>query len=393
MFNKRRIILIFCILIPLLLYAQNDSLSLDTSFNTIDKVESNNKKDNDIEEIKIAARKMMTDAGLLEQKAIELNNAANNLDYEKDKDNIDKMKIKAKQLQEKAEQIREKALKLYESANKYNYADNQESNIEDKESDEPEKIEEVSEFKKKAREVKDTIQLLTKEGAKAFLNSFIGKKRGSRKRGYGGGLGPVVGLHTVNLEPVKELIPIFPSKYNGYKLALTSIHGNYDNFLLIGGLGYGGIGNGFRIGGGGRGGSRSYSVVYNDTTWVTKVSVGYGGFLAEKCFIKNRANWFIGGMIGGGNISVTPSYTTGVFEEVSDDNYDFNELKASFMLLEFHGGFTYTMVSWLHIGMDISTPFFLAPDGFKNNTDRSLTNGFMTINPGLRIRFILGNIG
>ena len=46
----------------------------------------------------------------------------------------------------------------------------------------------------------DTVRLATREGVRDFLYSFTEKKRGSRDRGYGGALGPVVGVHVVNVE-------------------------------------------------------------------------------------------------------------------------------------------------------------------------------------------------
>ncbi len=379
--------LMLFLLMPLLLLAEEvqsqDTVETDTTEEkaTLDAEQ--------LSAIKLSARKFIKEAELLEERAQELRDEASDLDYAEEAFAIKEMRAKAEYLQDRAELLRERAEELYESAEELESPEKVKYTKKETRSDN----ERRREIRERAMAIKDTIQLYTREGVKALLDGFRGKKRSTRERGYGGGCGPVVSMHAINLDPVKELIPSFPLKYAGYRQALSSIGGSYENFLLMGGLGYGAIGNGIRIGGGGRGGSRSYSVLLRDTTWITEVSVGYGGFLAEKCFVHGDMNWFVGGMIGGGNISVTPSYSTGVFDVINEDDFSFNKLKTNFMLLELHSGFTYTLVNWFHIGTDIAVPFFLAPDGFKNSGKRSLTNGFMNVNPGIRIRFILGNIG
>jgi hypothetical protein len=247
-------------------------------------------------------------------------------------------------------------------------------------------------FRKKMREIKDTIQILTLEGAKSFLGSFTSRKRNTRERGFGGGLGPVIGLYTINTKPIVNLINTVPRLSN----FRSKLDGSFKNFVLMGGMGYGAVGNGLRIGGGGRGGAKKFSnILQNDTTHTLEISIGFGGFLLEKCFVTNKMNFFLGGMAGGGRIDATDFKLVGTDTNDDDDHEQryTNEFDAGFMMLEFHGGFTYTLISWLHMGLDISMPFFISSSGFESKAGIGIGEGFMTINPGLRIRIMFGNIG
>lgn len=240
---------------------------------------------------------------------------------------------------------------------------------------------------------RDTIQLITKEGAKSFLASFTGKKRSSRERGYGGGIGPAMSLNSINLSPVKKLISVAPET----KGIDFPIDGKYESFMMIGGLFYGGIGNGIRVGGGGWGGSKWYSQNnFEDTSNISvDINIGYGGFLLEKCHIVNKMNIVWGGIIGAGAIATDVIYSSNKngWEIIKNQPTQYTEYTATFMLMELHGGFTATTTSWLHVGLDLTMPLFLAPMGFQNETGFNTTSGFVTFNPGIRIRIILGNLG
>ncbi|MBD3315714.1 MAG: hypothetical protein GF344_08005 [Chitinivibrionales bacterium] len=236
---------------------------------------------------------------------------------------------------------------------------------------------------------RDTVVHLTREGVSAFLSSFSGKRRSARERGYGGGGGLHTGIFAVNLNPVKEVIAM----EKDLRTLDFPIHGRYESFLLTGGLGYGGIGNGIRIGGGGRSGSRSFTARVNDTTTTSlDIEVGYGGFMAEKCFVRDRLNIIAGGMFGGGSIKVQRVFGAGIWHEI-DTNDDAAEIQAGFMLLEAHGAVTWTLRSWFHVGGGISLPFFFAPAGFSNTAGTSITGGFTSVGPGLHLRIVFGNIG
>lgn len=244
---------------------------------------------------------------------------------------------------------------------------------------------------------KDTVQLLSKEGTQAFLATLRGKKRGARERGYGGGLGPTPGIYAINFRPVHELLEVI-GRDDEFRNIGFPVEGTWQGFFLMGLTGYGALGNGLRIGGSFRGGSKSYSIRSNDSTYSLEIKTAFGGFLLEKAAVAGSMNWFAGGMAGGANIKVQPSKASGVLSSTASPRDEtspqtFQKLNASSFLIELHGGCTYTMVNWFHVGLDCATPIFFSPSGFRTVGDRSLTNGFVTINPGFRIRIILGNIG
>ena len=245
-------------------------------------------------------------------------------------------------------------------------------------------------FKEKVLAIRDTIHILTKEGATALLESFHLKKRTTRDRGYGGGIGVLVNCYAINLKRAKEAL----GKDDGASGLSFPIEGTYETFLMVGGLVYGGIGKGVRIGGGGMGGSRTYSVQHNDSVITADITVGMGGFLLEKCFVKKNWNLQFGGLLGGGSITID-KYARKSDNVITQQNSSTtnNTRDAGFMLIELHGGFTYSLLSWLHLGINCSTPFFISPDGFTSKDNIHITNGFFSLNPGVFFRIILGNIG
>ncbi|MBN1758009.1 MAG: hypothetical protein JW863_06820 [Chitinispirillaceae bacterium] len=245
-----------------------------------------------------------------------------------------------------------------------------------------------------SRQPKDTVELLSKEGTRAFLESF-GRKRGSRERGYGGGIGAMPGIFVMNMRPVHQLLDAITSSSDFSEIAFP-INSNLQGFFMMGITGYGALGNGLRVGGSYQSGSRSYSTREHDTTYTVDVHTSFGGFLLEKAAVTGPMNWFVGGMAGGAEIDVNPSKASNLFSTIdirSEIGKSYNRLSAPALLLELHGGFTYTMVNWFHIGGELMTPLYFSPSGFKTSAGQSVTNGFVTVNPGFRIRIILGNIG
>lgn len=228
----------------------------------------------------------------------------------------------------------------------------------------------------------DTLRLKTKESAKAFLQSFSGTKRNTRERGYGGAMGPAFGIQAINIQNAVD----FLERDNA--AVSYAFSGDYENYLLSGGVIYGGIGNGVRIGGAGWGGSRSF-VSNEDANKSVSLSLGYGGFLLEKCFVKKNVNIMVGGILGAGGFTLKPAEVSDGF---FDNDTDYIEATASFMLVELHSGITYSMKSWMHFGFDVTAPFFISPSGYEIN-DVSVTNGFATINPGFRLKLVFGNLG
>lgn len=241
---------------------------------------------------------------------------------------------------------------------------------------------------------KDTVELLSRETARSFLGQIKGKKRGGRERGYGGGLGPTPSVFAINIDPVQKLLE-YMGRNSDFRNADFPIHGMYKTFFMMGLTGYGAVGNGIRIGGSFVGGKRSFTARSNDSIYGLKIETSFGGLLLEKAIVHNNYNLYAGGIAGGASIEVQPSKTVDYLSAtpVKVDENNFNKLTAPAVLLELHGGGTYTMINWCHIGVDFSLPLFFSTSGFKTPVGHNVTNGFLTLNPGLRFRIIFGNIG
>jgi hypothetical protein len=215
----------------------------------------------------------------------------------------------------------------------------------------------------------------------------------------------------MDMQPVHALI----NKYPDLKRLDFPIDSRYETFILAGGMGYGGVGNGIRLGGGGWGGSKTFgatrtlSVSPSDTAnqidslYKLSVGVGMGGFLLEKAYVIDRLNIMLGGFIGAGAMNIRSYRSEGkktLFFDAGDEEYSDSsdterepDFRASFMLTELHGGLTYSMLSWLHLGVDGWCPLFFSSSGFANRFQQPITDGFMSINGGVRIRIVLGNLG
>lgn len=237
-----------------------------------------------------------------------------------------------------------------------------------------------------ARSFADSIQIITKETARAFLDNFSGKKRNARERGFGGCIGPALTLMAVNTEPIRELIRMDSDLQRiGFTLGPS-----YRTLITLGGgFIYGGVGNGLRVGGAGRSGTLNFQGVHNDTNYLLGIDLSFGGFLIEKSMVSNNMNYLIGGVFGGGAYTASLMYGEGAFAKIKN----IGETNASFVNIEVHGGFTYTLAGWFHCGPVVSLPLFFSAEGFKNSNGIIKTNGFMTFNPTLQVRFVFGNLG
>lgn len=243
--------------------------------------------------------------------------------------------------------------------------------------------------------VKDTVQLVSKESLRGFLESINGRKRTARERGFGGGFGPLMGVYAISMGPVDEMVEYLEGDPS-FRNAGMQIDKPFAFFQCSGFMGYGAVGNGLRIGGMVLSGSRSYTTHLNDTTYSLSINPEFGGFLIEKSMVVDNINLFAGGVVGGSSIEVQPSKTTSLLTSLPlsvEKAPSFNKIKATSLLLELHGGFTYTMINWFHFGAELSAPVFFSQSGFVTSRGNSITNGFATVNPGLKIRIIIGNIG
>jgi len=244
------------------------------------------------------------------------------------------------------------------------------------------------------RETRDTVYVAkSSDLPRAFRHSH--EKVGVlREKGFGIGGGPTPGVHAIDMGPVRELAersePLHGKHFHFGPL-------DYEPFRMRGGLGYVGFGNGLRIGGGGNGGrSELVSDLFSgDSALVLETKVSFGGFLVEKAFLSNRFNFNLGGYIGGGSFEVrvkAMDMGSATWFDFNGDGEESDKIEAEFMLLEAHGGFTYTIVPIFHIGVDLSIPTFLSPNGFSS-PGVSYSSQFFTVNPGFKARVIFGNLG
>ena len=213
-----------------------------------------------------------------------------------------------------------------------------------------------------------------------------------RQRGYGASGSSIYGADAIFIRPVEELTENHP-ELSDKRFDFGRF--GFEPFLMSGGSGYVGLGEGFRLGGGGMSGERKFrsSRFNGDSILVLNTKVSYGGFLIEKCFIHNRWNLNTGGMIGAGSIKVTKSEQINTFFYGENENpFDIDDSKGShravFFLLEPHCGFSYTFFYFFHVGATVTLPTFMSLEKFDIYTD-----DFFTVNPGLHTKLIFGNLG
>jgi hypothetical protein len=245
---------------------------------------------------------------------------------------------------------------------------------------------------------RDTVILITDDhNIKKILQNMSSSVKKSRVQGYGGAGGFSNRLVAINMNPVVDLVNT-DGKLEG--ISFPTLKNDYRMLTMSGGLGYGGLGNGIRIGGGGYGGSCKYvsapfpkNGTAPDSKVSLKVSFGYGGLLIEKARVKDNWNMYLGSFIGGGAVGIqkitSPVGKTSAFSDSWTDPANGEQATAAFMATEFHGGATYTIVPWMHIGGDFNALFYYSSSGFGLATSSS----FMGINPGIGFRVIFGNIG
>jgi len=177
--------------------------------------------------------------------------------------------------------------------------------------------------------------------------------------------------------------------FNEKTTPLLGIFGYYD-------MGYGTrTGLGVWIGYKAFHGTRS-GVMTNETDSISLMRTipAHIGFNMEKAFNFNHVSLFAGGMIGGGSYfihkSIYESNTSSVFiqseDDFENDNTDLHWAFAPYITWDMHGGAAVKVTDHFHVGIDGVLLVNYAPDGFGiGSTD------FVTLNPGLRIRFTFGN--
>ncbi len=210
-------------------------------------------------------------------------------------------------------------------------------------------------------------------------------KKGSQS-GFGGSGGPSFGVASFSIKPIKEMISNDighrkeSSPFDGLSF---DIKGNYETFFVSGGFGFGGVGNGVRIGGGGYSGSRSYKsmdVSPTDTIKELTVAIGYGGVILEKAWSKENTTVTVGTLLGAGNYTVTLRPI-----EYAEDVKAYSAT-APFFAGELHGAYTISVTNWFHVGLEAYTLLTASSSGFQ------YSDNFATINAGGRLRLLFGNL-
>lgn len=251
----------------------------------------------------------------------------------------------------------------------------------------------------------------------------------TKKIGGAGAIG--VGVMSLDLDPLKKVVE--------KDLQREGFQFDDNRFMTVSFLGYSGPRrNGFRIGGTGTFGyntlySNSWKGVVKDSEYVAAHPdslmdsvvqlhniIAYGGLVLEKSFnLPANISLFVGGMIGAGALVSIADYKMAddAFMDFRqhDDEYDDDDGKvtitddkivvdnkngdqdtvnhpedkvavAPLWAFDLHGGVTYTLTNWMHIGLDASVTAFYSSTGFSFRQGH-----FSTVNPGVKLRLIFGN--
>ncbi len=234
------------------------------------------------------------------------------------------------------------------------------------------------------KETKDTVYVLEKSIIEEKMDNVKKKIDIANKKGYGFSGGPLFGILAVNIKPIEKLCRVDPY-LSSKSFSFSQYH--YEPFVMSGGMGIAGIGNGVQLGGGGMHGnkkfnSRSYS---SDSIISLDVEVTFGGVIIRKVYQKDKFNLKVSGLLGGGKIKVKVNSANSVFDDYSDEG---KETKARFFCLYPSIGCSYSLFPIFHIGLDVLSPLFISIEGFS-----ARTSDFYTINPGIVLKLIFGNLG
>jgi hypothetical protein len=177
---------------------------------------------------------------------------------------------------------------------------------------------------------------------------------------------------------------------------------------VLGMAGYYDIGNGLRTGGGIWAGYKSFqSETYTglsptdstrlDSAAMLRVVPAWVGFNLEKTIGLPGVDLALGGMLGGGTYMAHRQFYEvdggDFFVSVEDDSLTEEEFEedygafafAPFVAWDLHGGATFKLARVFSLGIDGVLMFTYAPEGFGFGF-----GDFLTVNPGIRMRFIFG---
>ena len=231
-------------------------------------------------------------------------------------------------------------------------------------------------------------------------------------QGYGGAGGFALGQNYVNIGYINDFLSkengIAGSPAYGANLQLPLSSGGYSSMYMSGGFGFGGIGNGVRIGGAGYGANRIYDLYDDSTNYKANVSVGYGGVIIQKGIVHDRHNIVIESLIGAGGIDFrlakgdngdytgtsNSSFSKDLSSNSGDTQWedeiegmDEESVTTAFFAMELSVAYSYSVFSWLHPGLQVGTSLMKSIE-YENSL-----GSFTTFNPFFRVKFTFGNLG
>lgn len=206
---------------------------------------------------------------------------------------------------------------------------------------------------------------------------------------WGGGGGPCIMMLPPELEVLDS------------KLTRVLVDGFDGNFLFLsGGYGSGSITPNVRIGGLGADGKSTISG--NDRQ--ASLSMGIGGFLAEYSVPWKRFQFFVGGVMGGGNIRLKISRASDLnwdefwhnftSDSISADNFSGN-ISAGFFYGEPYLGIQYSVTPWAYIKIDVGYSIIMLGSASWKESGKTLT-GAPDMNlsaPSVRLGVYFGHFG
>lgn len=206
---------------------------------------------------------------------------------------------------------------------------------------------------------------------------------------WGGGGGPYVVVFQPELEVLdSQLRYVIGDGFDG------------NLFFLSGGYGSGSIAPNLRVGGLGAGGKSTISGNDRQAT----LSLGYGGFLTEYVVPWRRFQFFVGGVLGGGNIGLKISRASRLSwssfwdnfaaDSVSSANFS-GDLSATFFYGEAYLGFQYAVTPWAYVKIDVGYPVMrLGSASWKESSTRLTGAPDMVLSaPFVRVGVYFGYFG
>ncbi len=214
----------------------------------------------------------------------------------------------------------------------------------------------------------------------------------------GGGGGLYLGIRAVDVSPIKKMIrkdlALKGSESIYYGMDLENrIEGTYETMITANASGAVHIGDGVHFGLSFSAGSHPYRVEKGSESYTFSTYYAYGAAIAEKRFTKNKHNIVVGALLGVGALGASlhnddddDYYDNNYFydNDYYDDKDDENDDAAIVLCNDIHSSYTYSVRSWLHVGVQLSALTFYSQAGLKH------TDEFFTVNPGGELKIMFG---